>query len=72
MFTYGRQSYLDQLIPTLVGGTLENSNTVQAYFDPPHAAWKYLGPGHMSVSVGEGLQASSPLIHLRKYEVSDR
>ncbi|SPO45056.1 uncharacterized protein PSANT_02742 [Moesziomyces antarcticus] len=48
-------TYMDQLIPALVGGLSQLHNTQLAYFDPPHAAYKAAGGSTLSFQAGQGL-----------------
>ncbi|KAK0521796.1 hypothetical protein OC835_006780 [Tilletia horrida] len=54
-FSYHVKTYFDQLIPSLVGTLLQDSNSYPANFDPPHAAFKPIGTSSYTFNVDVGL-----------------
>ncbi|KAJ1583045.1 hypothetical protein NDA11_005759 [Ustilago hordei] len=54
-FRRSAKTYMDQLIPTLVGGVTQFTNAQLAYFDPEHVAYKPAGGITLSFAVAQGL-----------------
>ncbi|PWZ02180.1 hypothetical protein BCV70DRAFT_58595 [Testicularia cyperi] len=48
-------TYMDQIIPALVGGAKEFHNAQLAYFDPEHAAYRSAGGSSLSFRAAQGI-----------------
>ncbi|SPC62438.1 uncharacterized protein UHOD_04233 [Ustilago sp. UG-2017b] len=59
-FRRSAKTYMDQLIPTLVGGVTQFTNAQLAYFDPEHVAYKPAGGITLSFAAAQGLINTSP------------